>query len=349
VGIELEESSRPRLLTWSTAGEVQDVRIAGPGVDWISQADDFADHLVLPQGFAGTVRASVPAGSDGVGLAVYEVDLDRAPAGVGDPAGIFFRESSQSARQVGAGVGDAGETEILVDWSGAAGSLSMETACQDVPKGMSVNVSLTNAEIPEGESAATAGVIDSFGSCEDAGFDPGASPTSSFDVADVDPDGAATARMWVSRSSDDLRVVDPGEAPGVRLGLGLYTPDGQTEGVLGFDFAPAVEAWGHRWEYAGSLPAGLGRTVDVRDLTADGPALVSMVQRIRRGAGVSFRLATSGAPEIARTSLGTHVAGASVMGRELLLPGTTSVTVELDSGDPDAILEQRLVVHRLAD
>lgn len=352
--VALEARHHPRLLTWATAEEGQEVRLLGSGADWASGAADFADHVVVPSGFEGRVRALVPEGQGPVALAVYDLDVDAPPPGVGDASSDFFlRDSSASFRQVGASVGDEGDLDLTVQWNGADRSLSTTTLCRGLPKGASVNLSLTDAEVPAGMSLSEAGdrgLVDSYGTCDDGGtFDPGAWPSISMDLAERGLSGRGTARLWVSVSEDDSTPLDPADAPDARIGLGLYTPATPMTKVLGMDLPAALDQSGHRWELDGTRSIRPLDEVDVSALTADGPVVVTFVQRVRKGARVSFQVSTTGAPVLSRPVLGMTGSGVSQMGSELLLPGTGSFKVDVPQGWPADVEELHVAFYRLAD
>ncbi|MGN0062681.1 MAG: hypothetical protein ACI379_00445 [Nocardioides sp.] len=354
--VKLEGSRYPQLVTWSTAGEEQAVDVSGPGVAWASTRADFADHLVTPRGYDEKVTVSLPEGAEGVAVAVYEIDLTRPPAGVGDPGGIFFRDSSASHRQLGAAVAEPAATGITVPWNGAGDTVAVESVCTGAPEGTGVMVSLTGAEIPAGMSSADAageGYLETFGTCDDEepGFDLGAAPTTSFDRTDPDQSlpASGTARMWLSVSEDDPTPLSEGEAGRAQFGLGVYTSTDADSTVLGFAQPLEIDRLGHRWTLHTVATMTPGEPLDVSPFTQDGPALVSFVQEIRKRGTVGFRIETTGARELDRAHMGISVAGEVQFGSELLLPGTTGLTLAFTEGGPDDVLAQRAVVYTLAD
>lgn len=261
----LEASDRPRLVTWTTSGDDQDVtaRLAA-GDRWVSDADDFADHLWVPPGYEGEVR--VEADEPGVALAVYEVDESVVPPGVSRD-GVTFREHVGGHSLVDAVVGERGEADLAFDFTVPERPLSVTFTCAGLPAGHVVHVSLDGTR----ESVVA-------GRC-DTSFDPGASLNHSFDDGiGVPPGGLSTARIWATTGMRGDRVA-AGELPDLQLGLGLYALDDDQRVVAGLPLPELLESRGRLWQLRTVQEAGGQAPRLSRSFPRDGePWLVTVVQ-----------------------------------------------------------------------
>jgi len=248
--VKLEASDAPRLVSWATAGNNDEVRVNRRGFEPLTVgAADFTDFVLVHPGEPDRVAVTAVEGE--VGLAVYEL-TDAAPEGVTDD-GITFREQVEDRTLVDAEVGELGESDISLPVSMPSGGVAFATFCVGGPEDARFRVGVGEEHVEL--------------SCDDASaFDPG---LNSFEL-DRSPAGNARVRAWVVDGSG--RAIDD---PGLQLGVGVYriTPDQRR--VAGQPVPELIEEDGHRWRLDAVHES------DRQPLTAraseDGPQFVSLL------------------------------------------------------------------------
>jgi hypothetical protein len=333
VRMGLERSDRPRLVSWMTSGEDQDVEVRlEDGERWVSAAGDFEDFMWVPPGYEGEVR--VEAGRPGVAVAVYEVDETQVPAGVSRD-GVVFREQAGDRSLVGARVGERGQTDVSFDFEAPEGTLSIVHTCSGLPRGYSVHISLTTGN--------PGGLV--IGACEET-FDPGASPSSSFPGGLAVPAGdEPRARIWVTKGMDS-EPVDPADFPDAQLGLGLYAFDRPPARVAGMEAPQVVESRGRLWQLE-DVAETRGAELRVEPTgSARAPHLATVV-RDTRGTTSSRLSIEDASGKHATDGDVTHEGGGRSATPELYLaPGTRAVTLEVLRGQ-DEVHRLGIAVYRL--
>lgn len=321
VGTELEQSELPRLVSWATSGEDQQVVVRSGGESVSSAAVDFGDFVWLPPGFEGEVTVD---GGPGLSLATYELDESRAPAGVGEGP-LTYREDVAGLELLGAGVGEPGRASVDVDLRPDAATTWVGYHCEGLPRGARVHVNWVGAP----------GSV-SFGPCDSGtAFDPGGSAglgiTSGRRISED-----ATLRIWVTR---DGRAVADGEIPDLRLGLGAYTPSEPPVEVAGIDMRHLIEHAGHVWELEDVAVAGAGEVPRI-EAPAEGTFLVA--DAVEAGGRVGYSLTVDGRRVGTSTVfIGTGGSGGS---RQLVEPGT--VTSMRFSTPPERVSAAGLALYR---
>lgn len=318
---DVTASDRPRLVSWMTEGEDQDVRVLLDGErPWVSSADDFTDFAWVPPGYEGDVR--VVADEPGVAVVMYEVDAAADPPAGVSRDGVVLRDQAGDRSLVGGVVGRRGETDLSFDFTVPETTLSVAHTCSGLPRGSAVHISMDGSDD---------GVI--IGSCEED-FDPGASPSSAFPDGIGVPEGAGSrARIWVTKGMEG-DPVDPADFPDAQLGLGLYAFDTEPELVAGTEVPRLVESRGRLWQYSfsASVEGAPAPRVQRRELPVDdGPWLVTS---IRETTGTTrTRMAVEGATSVREWDTVTHEGGGSSSIPETYLPrGTTAVSVQVVAG-----------------
>jgi len=248
--VKLEASDEPRLVSWATEGDNDDVRVNQRGYEplTIGQAD-FTDFVLVHPGEPDRVAVTAVEGE--VGLAVYEL-TDAAPEGVTDD-GITFREQVENRTLVDAEVGELGDSDISLPVSMPSGGVGFATFCVGGPEDARFRVGVGKEHVEL--------------SCDDAStFDPG---LNSFELT-RSPAGDDPVRAWVVDRAG--RAIDD---PDLRLGVGVYrvTPDQRR--VADQPVPELIEEDGHRWRldavHESDRPTVTARTSE------HGPQLVSLL------------------------------------------------------------------------
>jgi hypothetical protein len=226
--ILVDESTQPRLLTWTTDRPTT-VRILFPALgSWTSTVSAFHDSVVIPPGPGGKLQVDVDSGR--VGVATYDL-TDAQPDGA-TRDGITFRRTVAGTPLLSAAIGAAGQTKLHTSLSGVRGPVRIAVLCAGVPSDSLVHVVMAGAENTAG--------------CGDTSFDPGS------DVVGTSPLGHAgrtlPVRVWVSGPGTD-RPPSPASADGVRIGVGLYGPVA-ADRVAGTAMDRTIEYGGHTWSLA---------------------------------------------------------------------------------------------------
>jgi hypothetical protein len=227
---ELERSELPRLVSWSTTGDDQQVVVRFNGETWTSELADFGDFVWVPPNFGGEMTIS---GAAGLTMATYELDESVIPPGVGSGAATF-REDVAGRELVGAAVGDLGQAELIVPVDAERGTLWLAHTCEGMPsRGYEVRIGVV------GES----GFFSSGDSCTSgSGFDPGGRPN----LGTPGPWGpGASLRITVTRGG---QVVPEGTLSDLRLGLAAYASSADLVVAAGHDFPRVIEHAGKVWQ-----------------------------------------------------------------------------------------------------
>jgi hypothetical protein len=248
--VSLEASDEPRLVSWATSGDNDEVRVNQRGAQPLTiGAADFTDFVFVHPGDSG--RVGVTAAGGEVGLAVYEL-ADRAPAGFTHD-GITFRQQVENRSLVDALVGEQGDNDLSLPVSTPAGGVGYATFCVGGPEDARLRVGI-GQEYVESD-------------CNDGStFDPG---LNSFEIP-RSPVSDAPVRAWVV--DEEGRPVDD---PDLRLGPGVYTVTPDQRRAAGQTVPELVEQDGHRWRLAAVQQTGRP-TLTVR-ASEGGPQLVSLL------------------------------------------------------------------------
>lgn len=330
VSAGLAESDRPRLVSWTTAGEDQDVRVRLEGGErWVSDADDFTDFMWVPPGYAGDVR--VDADRPGVGLAIYEVDESVVPDGV-TRDGITFRDRVGGQRLVGAEVGEPGETDLSFTFPEPEQTVSIAYTCRGLPRDAAVHISLDGSD----HGAVIRG-------CDES-FDPGSHTSYSFPEGIGVPAGQQpVARIWATRDMRDTTPLDPADFPDAVLGLGVYTFDEEPLRLAGMEVPRTVESRGRLWRLDFSQQVSGAPGIDRNLPAGSGPWLVTAA--FEAGAGVSMRLRVG---DRGGDTYGQSSPGAGAVPETLVPPGTRTVIFTATRGG-DRVQRLGLAFYRLAE
>ncbi|MGZ5404187.1 MAG: hypothetical protein ACXWDL_06020 [Nocardioides sp.] len=324
VRTDLEVSQLPRLVSWATSGDDQQVEVRSGAEPVSSEVADFGDFVWVPPGFEGEVTV---AGGPGLTLATYELDESRAPAGVGEGP-LTYREDVAGLELLGAGVGELGQASVEVDLRPEAGMMWLAYHCENLPSGTRVHVNWV------GEP----GSFSSGGCDSGAAFDPGGSAGIGFPVGRRAGEDAAL-KIWVTRGGSS---VADGAIPDLRLGLGAYTPSEPPAEVAGIDMRQRIEHDGHVWELEDVAVAGAGEVPRI-EAPADGIFLVA--DAVRAGGRIGYSLTVDGIRVGTSTVfVGTGGGGGS---RQLVEPGT--VTSMRFSTPPERLSAAGLALYRRVD
>lgn len=323
VEVELPASDEPLLVSWATEGDDDAVRVTRPyeQVPYASSAGDFADFVWVPPGDGGVV--TVVAGAPGVAAAVYAIDPDRLPAGVGDGRGPFFRRDVAGQSLLGAAVGDPGETrvEVAVDVPDDEDSrIGLAHTCEAAPKGTQVHVGVAGQE---GDLV--------FGACQGEEFDPGGSLNSTFEKGEF-AGQRTTFQVWLTRGGVELPA---GEVPDVRVGLGVYLVNESSVEAAGHRFDEVLESHGRTWQLVGQVT---GDPTELRlDVPRDGGTYLlaggsdgAATYRVRADGSALGEVVRLGAP--------------GTFGEVLVPPGTGEVALRVSQATGQ---EAVLVLYRM--
>ncbi len=317
--MQLEPSDTPRLVSWATDSDDQQVTVRGGdnarGVAY--DVPDFGDVVVVSAGTPVDVRVS--SDTSDVGLAVYTL-TDRTPPGVSDGA-ITFRRSVADSTLVDAVIGEPGQAELTLRPVVPAGLLGYAELCVGAPEGAYVDVDL--------------GSEGGFGtSCNDtSAFDPGSSAT----VTMARP-AEGTIRMRVTDGVDGPLVDDPD----LQIGLGLYQLSSEGPRAAGQRVPAVVEDLGHRWELARVESSEPGDTL-LTTRAAEGarPQLVRLLMTGRIGT------AQPTVDGVARSSFRSRLSTSSSGGIGQVTPGGEVVVRLQGTVGDDA--RMALAVYDVAD
>ncbi len=235
---ELLPSDLPRLVSWATTGDDQDVVVRIGDVEtWGSDAGDYDDFVWVPPGYGGEVTVS---GSRGLELATYELDDSRIPEGVGE--GIqTLRADVAGYDQLGAAAGEPGQASFEVPIAGGIGDLQLAYTCEGLPRGYDVRIGFVGETAP---------FISGNGCTWGSGFDPAGSIN-----AAVPRRAGETLRIWVT--SKGQSVAD-GELPDLRLSLAVYEFEEEPLTLAGHPFQRRLEHGGKVFEVVDSIETGPG-------------------------------------------------------------------------------------------
>jgi hypothetical protein len=249
--VELAPSDEPRLVSWATSGDNDEVTVRSDAGEVRASSPDFSDFVLVEPGSTEEVRVRADAGS--VGLAVYEL-TDDAPAGFTED-GVTFRQHVEDRTLVDAAVGDLGDSDLSLEVSTPAGGVAYSELCVGAPEGARLRV---------GRGAD--GHVES--DCNAASrFDPGVNASEFPNL----PASDEPVRVWVVDEQGN-----PIDDPNIRLGIGVYVVNPGNPSGAGQDVPGVVEQDGHRWRLEKLHTTEVGATMSAR-LPADGPRLVTFL------------------------------------------------------------------------
>ena len=284
--IQIDESTRPRLVTWTTDRPTT-VRLQLPDLQlWTSSVSGFHDSVVIPPGRGGTLDVRVDAGQ--VGLAMYDV-TDAQPPGV-TRDGITFRDTVAGAPLLTAAIGAEGQRVVRTSFVGVRGQVTIAVLCAGLPSDSLVHVTMAGAENTAG--------------CGDTVFDPGS------DVVGRLP-SAMPDRLFRSGSGPPTRgPTSPcprARSDGVRIGVGLYGPV-ESRQVSGAGVDQTIEYGGHTWRLA-ALHRSDGSPIKVSRRPR--PTVAQVVMKTIVGKPTYLHFTATEAPD---QSFGASGQGAGVSG-----------------------------------
>lgn len=270
--LDLPRSDQPRLISWATRGNDDEVTLRGPGDGpRTTTAEDFGDFTFVYPGASG--RYSV-RGAGEVALAVYDL-TDAVPPG-DTKDGITFRDDVGGQRLLGDVIGDPGEADLSIQLAPGAGPLPVSYFCSGGPKGTWIHVSLNGQQVTFG------------GGCDDPLFDPGGRGNVTSRVK-ADDASDLHLRIWAT-DGEKGGVIDD---PDLRIGVAAYAPAPTVTRLAGAPLPATLEYDGHVWQFVDTV---LGTPGD-RLLETDGlpgeETLVSM--RFRRTGPVRVSTRQDGA------------------------------------------------------
>ncbi len=220
--MDIESSSQPRLLSWTTERHTT-VRITLPdATHWTSRLSRFRDFVVIPPQVSGKLRVSVDAGR--VGLTTYDL-TDAQPDGV-TRDGITFRRAVAGSPLLTAAIGAQGQNDVRTSYLGIRGPVRVSVLCTGAPSDSTVHVSMGRAESSTG--------------CDGTTFDPGADVIGSNTPGRIGR--AVPVRVWVTGPDGTT----PLTSDDVRIGVGLYGPFGRARTDIG-PMDIDLEYGGHTW------------------------------------------------------------------------------------------------------
>lgn len=248
----LPASDQPRLVTWATSGDDDEVAVRVRGADsYTSTMADFTDFVVLPPGDPQRVRVEAAQGK--AGLAVYEL-TDARPPGITQD-GVTFRRQVADRILVDALVGERGDADISLDVTTPAGRVAYATLCVAGPDGARIRVGRGDGYTESG--------------CNDgSAFDPGRRATTSADLPATDE----PTRVWVV----DERGT-PVSDPDIQLAVGVYVATPGLESAARQRVPELVEQGGHRWRLREVTPAPEGARTFGVDAEGPGPQLAVLL------------------------------------------------------------------------
>jgi hypothetical protein len=239
----IEASATPRLVSWTTSDPDAAVHLRLPsGELWSSHRTSFSDFVVVPPEQNGALRVAVSHGD--VGIATYDL-TDRAPEGF-TRGGVSYRETVAGRHLAGAAVGEAGQSSASTTIVLPRGRLMLAPVCTGGSRKLQVHVVL-------------AGSVATRGSCDDPdSFDPGGA--GGYLGHYGKPGRSQRVRVFVTHRGDPTTPVVAGEYPDLRVGVGLYAGDRETE-VTGIEVSDVVEHGGHTWRLADTVSGEQGPLV----------------------------------------------------------------------------------------
>ncbi len=257
--LDLERSNEPRLMSWATSGNDQEVTVRGLTDTTLHPSDaDFDNWLYVPPGSAD--RVSVSVGSGEPAIALYSLGVQR-PDGY-TRGGVTFRQDVAGGELVAAVVGDPGEARLVLPVKVPGQEMWVQVECAGAPAGAGYDVAR------DGEPFLSEGRCGDRLPVDLSGLQGYGS--------EVMPGDSFALEVTVTDSSGAL--VD---APNLRVALGVYSEDATEE-----PFAQVVEALGHTW-----------RLIDVQDsagaaqLTASTPSGSGLVYTAFATRGVDATVA----------------------------------------------------------
>ena len=274
LSVDLPASDLPRLVSWSTSGDDQDVVLRYHEERIASDVADFGDYTMLPPGFEGQVRVSGP---EGLVLATYAVDTSFTPEGVGSGLSTF-REDVVGLDFLGAAEGAPGQASVEVEVQPGEGKVWLGYHCSALPRDARININWVGAR----------GAFMISGGCgSDTSFDPGGSAGTGFEPG-ARAGTTSTLRLWITRGGEP---VADGDIPDLRLGLGAYTPSTEPEQMAGIEVRRTIEHDGHAWELVDVAVTEDGEVPRI-EAPAEGAFLVS--EAVRATGTTSFALTVDG-------------------------------------------------------
>ncbi|GGD08994.1 hypothetical protein [Nocardioides daphniae] len=273
--VEIEASDTPRILTWATATDDQDVQVRVPeSTAWDSSRDDFADWVEIAPGTEGTVEIASNTGAVGLGAALYEADPSALEDVVTGFHGEYFRAGTPTAERIGAAVGDPGQLDLRIPFDGSHRRISVEFSCKGLPAGAVIHAGWDGS----------GSMADAGDACQDGegrGQDDLGLTLNwmSHDTATF----KGEARVWVARSEDDETPLDPADHPDARLAGAVYTPTVDVVPVPGADITldRTYLHDSHLWQLKEVYPSTADGRV-ISSIAQDGPAL-AVVSTTARG------------------------------------------------------------------
>ena len=350
VSVYVEQSERPRILVWATAGDDQQVSVDVPHhLEWQSVRPDFADRVTIPSSFHGFISVTNTSGQTGVGAAVYEADPAELPDVVEAFHGQYFRKTGPETRRLGVGVGERGQTELTVPYADAGGHISVVLSCEGVPAGMAVHTDVIGAGGTSADTEVCGGDSEDgelrFTLTRDLGLAP--STRSDRDSEELGPDGEA--RVWISSSHTNRTAVDPADHPDARLAAAVYGPREEPEPLGDFAIAPTTWADGHLWELVSTANDVGGTPQDVSDLSASAPALAQVFTVLDRKGTVQVTTRVDGKRVGNSSNIGLLKDSGS-LSRTLVPLGSRTFEEKAEPRDKrDVKVTQHVALYRLAD
>ncbi|MCD4536231.1 hypothetical protein LRP67_19240 [Nocardioides sp. cx-169] len=238
VTIDLAPSDQPRLVSWGTSDSNDHVEITEGRQVTSYTVPDFSDYVWVDPGEEVSLTV---AGSDEVGLAVYELTDDEPDGVSGD--GVTFRKQVAGDLLLGATIGEPGESEVSVGLQAAGKAVDYRYFCAHGPQDATLHVDDGSGEVTQGRCG------------DEAPFDP----AGGGGVSVVNDRDEVTVRLWVTDGPDGPRL----DSDEVVLGLGVYDR-GVSQRVTGLPVPELIEYDGHVWRASEHVPSDLGgRSVSV--------------------------------------------------------------------------------------
>ncbi len=273
VKVALPASSEPRLVSWATAGDDQDVTVEAPTLPGPTAYDvpDFGDFTYVPAGSRAAVQVVADRGEPGLGLAVYTLTDERPPGITKD--GVTFREDVAGLTLLGAAIGDLGQAEVSYEATATSRGIELPYFCSSEAPNAYLHIAIG------GEDDQVFGRV-----CHDAvPVDPASLGGSGFTST---PGEDVGIRFYVTEGRNGRALDDPS----LRIGIGTYAVanDEEATGMEGY-FPVLREEGGHTWRLVER--STVGDPGDAR-ISATAPsdrgAMLAVLGLDQRGSGSSM-------------------------------------------------------------
>lgn len=236
--VDLATSDRPRLVSWATTGEDDEVDVSdGSGTTTSYDVADFTDFVSVGPGADPTVSVAA-GGEEGVGLAIYEL--------VGD--GSTFRQRVAGSELIASVIGEPGQAEVSVDATASSDGVTYRAFCAGAPATAVVHIENADGDVVRG------GCIEGRG----LPFDPGAGSGYAVSARSGD-DVSATVRISQTEGGPTL------ESDSVVVGIAIYDNPSSQHQAAGSDTTPhlgavpdLIEHEGHLYRFDRLVPAPQG-------------------------------------------------------------------------------------------